>query len=96
MSGHRVETVLPTPTYELIKHEAELMGLTMRAFIAMASCELARSISLKRQEVEGRRVIRLGPESSQKVNEWLSDPDKYFGVTAKWADEALKDVISKS
>lgn len=74
----RFDATLPVSSYELVQQAAELSGMTVRSFVAMATFE--RAIKLLHANAEARRPkIVLSPEESEKLDYLLENADHIFG-----------------
>ena len=48
MKTQRIQTELPLPQYEMVEQEAQLMGLEVAEFVALAVADFARTRSKER------------------------------------------------
>lgn len=48
MKTQRIQTELPLPQYEMVEQEAQLMGLEVAEFVALAVADFARARSEER------------------------------------------------
>ena len=86
----RFDATLPMSSYELVQQAAELSGMTVRSFVAMATFE--RAVKLLRSTAEVRQpTVVLSPEESDKLDYLLQNSEHFFGSSfAKYRELAQK------
>ena len=76
----RFDAALPASSFELVRQAAELSGMTVRSFVAMATFERAIKLLRAGAKVSARRVV-LDPEESDALEDLIKNEDRMFGPT---------------